>query len=75
MTALVPDDRQKDKAGAARAPDALTFDQIRERAYELWERNHKPEGFEIEFWLLAERELRTERVRRKQAEPPSGHSD
>ena len=55
---------------------AITFEQIRERAYELWERNHRPEGFEIEFWLLAERELRKERERRKApdggaSEPPS----
>ncbi|GJD52004.1 hypothetical protein OPKNFCMD_4765 [Methylobacterium crusticola] len=40
----------------------ITFEQIRERAYELWERNHRPEGFEVEFWLLAERELRRERA-------------
>ncbi|AIQ93087.1 MULTISPECIES: DUF2934 domain-containing protein [Methylobacterium] len=55
----------------ARSPDALTFEQIRERAYELWERNHRPEGFEIEFWLLAERELRKERERRKSADRPN----
>ncbi|MFC6774548.1 DUF2934 domain-containing protein [Methylobacterium gregans] len=45
--------------------DAITFEQIRERAYELWERNHRPDGFEIQFWLLAERELRAERERRR----------
>lgn len=53
--------------GETRAPrdrDVIPFDQIRERAYELWERNHKPEGLEIEFWLIAERELRAERARR-----------
>nr|WP_246695313.1 DUF2934 domain-containing protein [Methylobacterium sp. P1-11] len=49
----------------------MTFEQIRERAYELWERNHRPEGFEIEFWLLAERELRKERDRRKGGEAPT----
>ncbi|MCJ2087592.1 DUF2934 domain-containing protein [Methylobacterium sp. E-005] len=53
------------------APDAITFEQIRERAYELWERNHRPEGFEIEFWLLAERELRKERERRKAHDGPA----
>ena len=37
---------------------AITFEQIRERAYELWERNHRPDGLEIQFWLAAERELR-----------------
>ena len=54
-----------------RSPDTITFEQIRERAYELWERNHRPEGFEIEFWLLAERELRKERERRKNADRPN----
>ncbi len=54
----------------APAPDTIPFEQIRERAYELWERNHRPEGFEIEFWLLAERELRKERARRAAADAP-----
>lgn len=39
----------------------ITPDEIRQRAYELWERTHRPEGLEIEFWLLAQRELRAER--------------
>ncbi|MEE7465062.1 hypothetical protein MFUR16E_29640 [Methylobacterium fujisawaense] len=61
---------------SARSSDAITFEQIRERAYELWERNHRPEGFEIEFWLLAERELRKERDRRKaNAAPAAPRSD
>lgn len=44
-------------------PREITFEQIRERAYELWERHHRPEGFEFEFWLMAERELKPERNR------------
>ncbi|WP_337251955.1 DUF2934 domain-containing protein [Methylobacterium sp. NMS14P] len=61
---------------SARSPDTITFEQIRERAYELWERNHRPEGFEIEFWLLAERELRKERDRQKaEAAPAAPRSD
>lgn len=47
-----------------------TFDQIRRRAYELWERNHQPMGFEIEFWLMAEKELRAERERAAKTESP-----
>lgn len=39
----------------------VTPEEIRQRAYELWERNHRPEGLEIQFWLLAQRELRAER--------------
>ena len=46
---------------SGQSADVITFEQIRERAYELWERNHRPEGLEIEFWLIAERELRAER--------------
>jgi hypothetical protein len=67
----VSDDKVVPPPAAAPAPDAITFEQIRERAYELWERNHRPEGFEIEFWLLAERELRKERERRKAHDAPS----
>lgn len=38
--------------------------EIQQRAYELWDRNHRPEGLEVEFWLVAERELRAERRNR-----------
>ena len=34
--------------------------EIRERAYDLWDRNHRPDGYELEFWLMAERELKAE---------------
>jgi Protein of unknown function (DUF2934) len=43
----------------------ITAAEIRKRAYELWERNHRPDGFEIEFWVMAERELRAERQARQ----------
>ena len=56
---------ERNQGGATQDPDVITFEQIRERAYELWERNHRPEGLQIEFWLIAERELRAERDRRK----------
>ncbi|MFE1599665.1 DUF2934 domain-containing protein [Methylobacterium sp. ID0610] len=39
----------------------ITPEDIRARAYDLWERLHRPEGHEIELWLLAERELKAER--------------
>ena len=32
--------------------------EIKNRAYEIWERNGKPEGKEDEFWQQAEQELR-----------------
>ena len=36
----------------------ITYEQIAQRAYEIWEREGKPEGREQEHWLLAEEELR-----------------
>jgi hypothetical protein len=30
---------------------------IRDRAYELWQQNGRPQGREDEFWAQAEREL------------------
>ena len=44
--------------------DEIPKDEIRERAYDLWERHHRPDGFELEFWFMAERELRSERAAR-----------
>jgi Protein of unknown function (DUF2934) len=34
-----------------------TEEQIRQRAQEIWERNHRPDGRDEEFWYQAEREL------------------
>nr|WP_313901434.1 DUF2934 domain-containing protein [Methylobacterium sp. J-070] len=44
-----------------RAEPILSIEEIQERAYDLWDRNHRPEGYELEFWLMAERELMAER--------------
>lgn len=44
----------------------ITFQRIRERAFELWDRIHRPEGLDIRFWLLAERELRAEAANGKE---------
>ncbi|MBM6584382.1 DUF2934 domain-containing protein [Microvirga sp. BT689] len=35
--------------------------QVRQRAYELWEQHGRSEGREAEFWLQAERELKGKR--------------
>jgi hypothetical protein len=35
-----------------------TEKEIMERAYEIWERNGRPEGRENDFWYQAEQELR-----------------
>jgi hypothetical protein len=46
---------------ADRATDPTpSNEEIRERAYDLWDRNHRPDGYELEFWLMAERELKAE---------------
>ena len=37
-----------------------TEQQIKVRAFELWEKNGQPEGKEDEFWHLAEQELLNE---------------
>ena len=46
-------------------------DEIRARAYELWEQAGKPEGREDEFWQLAEQALRaTGKLQDIATEPP-----
>jgi hypothetical protein len=37
-------------------------DEIRKRAQEIWEQNHRPTGRDDEFWHQAERELREART-------------
>jgi hypothetical protein len=34
-----------------------TEEQIRQRAHEIWEQNHRPDGRDDEFWHQAEKEL------------------
>ena len=45
--------------------------EIRARAYDIWERHHRPEGFEMQFWLMAKRELIAEREGRIAFAPSS----
>ncbi|MGU3663080.1 DUF2934 domain-containing protein [Methylobacterium sp. A49B] len=52
------------RADAPAASDA----EIRERAYDIWERHHRPEGFGLRSWLLARRELLAGRAAAQQAE-------
>jgi hypothetical protein len=35
-------------------------DLVRQRAFQLWEQRGTPDGYEAEFWLQAERELKGE---------------
>jgi hypothetical protein len=41
-------------------PNPTNEDNIKPRAYELWDRRGRPEGYDLEFWLQAERELKSE---------------
>jgi hypothetical protein len=54
---------------ACAAETRIPHDAIRERAYDLWDRYHRPDGYELDFWFMAERELKAER-RTTQAESP-----
>src|SRR5258706_2937778 len=58
--------RQEDKM------ESPTEKQILNRAYEIWERNGRPEGREDEFWHQAEQELRAEEER---GDPAKGMPD
>jgi hypothetical protein len=51
----------QDPLAEEQAELVLWIEEIRERAYDLWDRNHRPDGYELEFWLMAERELKAER--------------
>ncbi|MGH1574951.1 DUF2934 domain-containing protein [Methylobacterium sp. P31] len=51
----------QDPSASRAAELAPSPDEIRERAYDIWDRNHRPNGYELEFWLMAERELKAER--------------
>lgn len=58
---------------SAKAQTALiSDDKIRARAYDLWERHHRPEGYEMQFWFMAKRELMAEQEQRSCALWPQG---
>jgi hypothetical protein len=40
--------------------NANETNQVRQRAFRIWEQRGNPEGYEAEFWLQAERELKGE---------------
>ena len=60
-TALLPSLSEQDGAqtGATKMTQP-TEKEIMARAYEIWERNGRPDGREDEFWHQAEQELRNE---------------
>lgn len=61
----------QDPAADREAVPTPSFEEIRERAHDLWERHHRSENYELEFWLMAERELRAERMARLEQEADS----
>jgi hypothetical protein len=53
-------------------PRSVSGDDVRFRAYCLWEKHGRPEGREVYFWAMAERELRGE-ASPSPAAPPVSH--
>ncbi len=45
-------------------------DQVRQRAYELWEKSGRTDGSEMDFWLEAERQVAREAGVTAPAVPP-----
>jgi len=43
----------------------ITYQQISQRAYEIWEREGKPEGKDSDHWLQAEEELRNDGLKKQ----------
>lgn len=43
----------------------ITYQQIAQRAYEIWEREGKPTDKEQEHWLRAEEELRSKDLKKQ----------
>jgi hypothetical protein len=41
-------------------PSSNTDEQIKQRAFELWQQHGSQEGYQAEFWAQAERELKGE---------------
>jgi hypothetical protein len=55
------DGSQLEGESSSGSPPNGIEDQVRRRAYELWEQYGRPEGGEVEFWLKAEREITKEK--------------
>ncbi|MDN3569834.1 DUF2934 domain-containing protein [Methylobacterium longum] len=53
--------------------DQIPDEEIRARAHDIWDRHHRPEGYDLQFWLMAKRELEAERKSKleQEAEGPA----
>lgn len=53
--------------------DQIPDEEIRARARDIWDRHHRPEGYDLQFWLMAKRELEAEQKSRleQEAEDPA----
>ena len=51
--------------------DQIPDEEIRARAHDIWDRHHRPQGYDLQFWLMAKRELEAEQ-RSKQAQEAEG---
>jgi len=53
--------------------DTIPDELIRTRSYQIWEREHRPQGRHLEHWFRARTELRSERLQRmRRGEIPTG---
>ena len=49
----------------------VKYEQIAQRAFEIWQQEGQPEGHEQEHWLRAEAELRQEGMKRQKGKKVS----
>jgi hypothetical protein len=54
----LPGDERSPGAASARAP--VDDDRVRRRAYEIWEREGRPDGHDQEYWHRARRDIENE---------------
>ena len=58
----------------SRSAQTFSSDEIAQRAYEIYEREGRKDGRDMDHWLQAERELRDERARTRAATISQGDS-
>ena len=61
LTPPARDSRPQPRAPLPLTPFKPAHEAIAKRAYELYQESGYPNGRDVEFWLMAERELITER--------------